>query len=785
MKTIIRVARTELRTLFYSPIAWFLMIVFFIQCGLAYLRLIKGIARTQELGGMEISMLDFLTNGIFTGMSGVFSSVMQTLYLYIPLLTMSLISRETGSGTIKLLYSSPVKIREIVLGKYLAMVVYSLLLIAILGVFVVSGIFHIQHPETGMLMTALLGFFLLLCAYSAIGLFMSTLTTYQVVAAIASFIMIGILSYIGNLWQRIGFVRELTYFLSMSGRTQKMMAGLLTTKDVVYYFAIMFLFLGFSVYRLKGSMESKPWTVKGLRYAVVLGIVLLVGYVTSIPGLIGYHDATHNKINTLSPLTQQVVKDLGDDPMEVTAYANLVDRFYFLGDPDSYNKMLARWDPYLRFKSNIKVKTISYYDSAFASPYIYQIYPGKTLKEIADQHAKKYDMKLSDYLSPEQIQKEINLRPQFNRYVMHLKWRGREAWLRVFDDSQAWPSETEVSIVLKRLQGARMPKVGFVAGNLERDINKMNDRDYAVITNSPFFRYSMVNQGFDVQTVSLEAGPVPAEISALVLADPKLDLPPAARAALTEYIDRGGNLLIAGEPGRQGQLNALLRPLGVQLMDGTMIQESEDETPLLVWQQLSGFTGSFYRPLGGAAKDSMPVTMPGVAGITWTDSSSFAIHPLLQSQPKASWNRRKPYDPETMVSALVKPRDTSLQKAGPGLITFSAADGDLMGPVTTAVGLTRTINNKEQRIIVTGDADFMNNKEVNRYGTANFVFCTGSFRWLTGGEYPIDASRPAAKDKRINVTLKQAEVLRIVYIWIVPGLLLAFGTVLLIRRKRK
>ena len=295
----------------------------------------------------------------------------------------------------------------------------------------------------------------------------------------------------------------------------------------------------------------------------------------------------------------------------------------------------------------------------------------------------------------------------------------------------------------------------------------------------------VVNQGFDVQTVSLEAGPVPAEISALVLADPKLDLPPAARAALTEYIDRGGNLLIAGEPGRQGQLNALLRPLGVQLMDGTMIQESEDETPLLVWQQLSGFTGSFYRPLGGAAKDSMPVTMPGVAGITWTDSSSFAIHPLLQSQPKASWNRRKPYDPETMVSALVKPRDTSLQKAGPGLITFSAADGDLMGPVTTAVGLTRTINNKEQRIIVTGDADFMNNKEVNRYGTANFVFCTGSFRWLTGGEYPIDASRPAAKDKRINVTLKQAEVLRIVYIWIVPGLLLAFGTVLLIRRKRK
>lgn len=774
-----------MRTLFYSPIAWFLMIVFFIQCGLAYLRLIKGIARTQELGGMEINFLDTLTSGIFTGMSGVFSSVMATLYLYIPLLTMSLISRETGSGTIKLLYSSPIKIREIVLGKYLAMVMYSLVLIAILGVFVVSGLFHIQYPETGMLMTALLGFFLLLCAYSAIGLFMSTLTTYQVVAAIASFIMIGILSYIGNLWQRIGFVRELTYFLSMSGRTQKMMAGLLTSKDVVYFIAIVFLFLGFSVYRLKGSLESKPWTVKGLRYAVVLSIVLLVGYVTSIPGLIGYYDATHNKLNTLTPRTQQIVKDLGDDPMEVTAYANLVDRHYFLGDPDSYNKMLARWDPYLRFKSNIKVKTISYYDSAFASPYIFQLYPGKTLKEIADQHAKKYDMKLSDYLTPEQIRASINLRPQFNRYVMQLKWRGREAWLRVFDDSQTWPSETELSIVLKRLQGAKMPKVGFVTGNLERDINKLNDNDYGVLTSAPFFRYSMVNQGFDVQTVSLEAGLVPAELSALVLADPKLDLSPASRAALSEYINRGGNLLISGEPGRQAQMNVLLKDLGVQLTDGILIQESEDETPLMAAQQLSSFSGTFYPPLGGAAKDSIPVTMPGAAGLAWTDSSSFAIRPLLQSAPKVSWNRRKRYDPETMVAALVKPRDTLLQKMPPGLITFSAADGDVMGPVTTAVSLSRTIHNKEQRIIVTGDADFMNNKEVNRYGTANFVFCTGSFRWLTGGEYPIDASRPAAKDKRINVTLSEAEVLRIVYIWIVPGLLLAFGTILLIRRKRK
>jgi ABC-2 type transport system permease protein len=492
---------------------------------------------------------------------------------------MSLISRETGSGTIKLLYSSPVKVREIVLGKFLSMLLYNLLLTVIVAVFVVSGIIHIQHPETGILMTALLGFYLLLCAYAAIGLFMSTLTTYQVVAAIASFIMIGMLSYIGEVWQRVGFVRELTYFLSISGRTQKMLQGLLTTKDVTYFIVIMYLFLGFSVYRLKGGMESKPWTVKALRFAGVLAIGLFVGYITSIPGFIGYYDATNNKTNTINPRVQNILKNLGDEPLEVTAYANLVDGMYHLGDPDSYNKNIARWDAYLRFKSNIKLKTISYYDSALANPWLFATYPGKNLVQIADQFAKKYDMELGDYLTPQQMQKVKDLRPEGNRYVMHLKWKDRSTWLRVFDDTQVWPSETEIAVAFRRLQGAKIPKIAFVTGHLERNIDKVNPRDYKILTNTPTFRNSFVNQGFDVQTVALDSVDIPADIATLVLADPKIELTAGAIARLTDYINKGGNLLIATEPGKQAIMNPLLKGLGVQLMDGLLIQENDQEVP--------------------------------------------------------------------------------------------------------------------------------------------------------------------------------------------------------------
>ncbi len=795
MKTIRRIAKTELLTLFYSPIAWFLIIVFFIQCGIMYVGQIKSIALTQELGGIGAMFLTKLTSQVFLGPSGLFGHVMQNLYLYIPLLTMSLISRETGSGTIKLLYSSPIKVRQIVFGKYLAMMAYSVILVAIVGVFIISGIFHIQHAETGMLMTSILGFYLLLCAYAAIGLFMSTLTTYQVIAAICTFIMIGILSYIGGLWQRIAFVRELTYFLSINGRTQKMLMGLVTTNDIVYFLVIIFLFLGFSVYKLKDGMQSKPWTVKAMRYVTVTAIGLLVGYLSSIPGFIGYYDATYYKTNTITPPVQGILKDLGNEPLEITAYANLVDQYYFLGDPDSYNQNLSRWDPYMRFKDNIKIRSVSYYDSALNNPYLFRTYPGKNLKEIADQNAKRYDMDLSSYLTPPEIRKEIDLRPESNRYVMQLKWKGQKAWLRVFDDVQVWPGETEIATAFKRLQNAKLPKVAFVTGDLEREIDNMADRDYKLLTNAPTFRYSLVNQGFDVESVVLETQDIPTDISVLVLADPKVELLEAAKVKLMNYIRNGGNLLIAGEPGRLAMTNPLLKEIGVQLSDGLLIQESRSE-PNMIKGEITPFAATFYKLLEKAANDSMRVFMPNAAGLTWSDSSGFSVQPLLKTLPKISWKRMKPYDPEMMMTARVdsthRSKDETEDRPFPGrrqkergLITFSPADGDVKGPITSVISLVRKVNNKEQRIIVAGDADLINNMELKRYGAANFQFSTAIFRWLGGGEYPLETTRPDARDKKLTVTIKQINVLNIVYVWIVPAILAIFAALLLIRRKRK
>ncbi|GAB3349687.1 hypothetical protein GCM10027566_06190 [Arachidicoccus ginsenosidivorans] len=818
MKLIGKIAKTELRNLFYSPIAWFLTVAFLVQCAITYTSNIHSYAVTQEMGGIGLHYMKNLTYQVFNNpYNGLFGRVMQNLYLYIPLLTMGLISREMNGGTISLLYSSPVKVRQIVLGKYLAMMIYSLVLVAVVGIFILSGIFDIRSADYGMLLSAALGFYLLLCVYSAIGLFMSCLTTYQVVAAISSFVMIGILSYIGKLWQGIDFVRDLTYFLSLQGRTQHMLLGLITTKDVLYFVLISAMFLAFAIFKLRGDRETRPWYTKALRYTVIVIVALCIGYISSRPALIGYWDTTANNINTLTPNAQKIIKEFGDSTLEVTAYSNYLDNFSYLGDPERRNDYLSRWEIYLRFKPDIKFHYQRYYDSAYGNGYnMFQFYKGKSLKQIAEQRAKGQGLDLSKLKTPAEMHKIIDLRPELNRFVMRLQYKGRSTYLRVFNDQMVWPSETEVSAAFKRLLQAKMPKIVFITGQGERNVNKKGERHYRTITNEKTFRYALLNQGFDVDTVSLETQDIPDCITALVLADPVSSLSQIAFNKIQQYINNGGNMMIMGEPGRQQLINPLLKSLGVQMQNGMLEEPSEDYAPMFIMSHMTKTAIGFSKALDKPSVDTLPVTMNGITALNYVDTAGFKVAPLLVTTAGKVHNtraRNPDLDLVGTADTLAEQQNQMFTSYGGGMavsvvsgdnassnpkaeaaklkaIKDSLLPGNSNSPnktYTPALALTRQIHGKQQRIVVTGDADFMSNGGlVNRnMQTANFLYNTALFSWLDDGKFPIDTSRPDGKDIRVTVSTDHVGLLKIIYIWILPAILLIFGTVLLVRRKRK
>ncbi len=187
---------------------------------------------------------------------GYLWKIIYDLYIFFPLITMGLISREISSGTIKLLYSSPIKTSEIILGKYLAMIYFSLCLVILFMFTLFALAWSVSNADYVQLMATSLGVFILLCTYSAIGLFISSLTSYQVVAAIVTLGIFALFSNIGGLWQDIDIVRDITYYMNVPSKSYNLIRGLFNLRDFTYFLIIIISFLLFTIIRIKSATES-------------------------------------------------------------------------------------------------------------------------------------------------------------------------------------------------------------------------------------------------------------------------------------------------------------------------------------------------------------------------------------------------------------------------------------------------------------------------------------------------------------------------------------------------
>lgn len=820
MKLIFSIAKNEFRYLFYSPVAWFVLIVFVVQCALFYSAPVLSIANYQEI--MLKNSPSFhgfgrsLVEQIFRR-SEFFSGIMSNLYLFIPILTMGLISREVNAGTNSLLYSSPVNLRSIVLGKYLGIMLYNLLLVLIIVIFLVTGFFSMKQPDYGPMLSAVLGFYLLVCTYSAIGLWLSCLSTYQIVSALGSFTVIFILSRIGELWQRYDFVRDLTYFLSLQNRTIKMLSGLVVTKDVIYFLLVTAMFVAFTLIRLSNNREAKPWYVKWSRYVAVMALVLMTGYFSSRPTLTGYWDVTATKRNTIHPKTQKLLKELGDSSLQITLYTNLLGGGLGHGLPEMRNAdyLANLWEPYMRFKPDIKFVYEYYYDNdpARDDSMLYKTYQGKDLKQIAFENADAIDAPLSMFRTPEEMHRDINLQPENYRLVMQLKYRGRTAFLRTFDDPIFWPDETNVIATLSRLLNKDIPSIAFVSGELERSVYKTGEREYSALTASKLSRASLANIGFDADSINLATQDIPQGLDALVLSDPKRDLSPVVMMKLKKYTAEGGNLMITGEPGKQYVLNPFLSELGVQLAEGQIVQPTFDETPdkVVPWltHAADGLSEGLSIPKVQTAADSFLLMMPGVTAVSETGNAGFTVDSLSLTAAGRTWLRKDPIVIDSILPAFneatgdLLPENFSTQASPPQKGHGSWAILDESSPVTkpsavqpeprlpgspesfsTSMKLTRRTGDKEQRILVFGDADFAGNMRINTHPN-NGSFLIPCYSWITRNLFPVYTPRPMAKDDLLTIGSGGAQMQKIVFVWVLPSVLLLAGTILLIRRKRK
>jgi len=766
---IYKIAKAELQSLFYSPIAWLILIVFTIQSSLSFAASYQMWVEYYSLG----YSLDNLTAYVFTDeFSGFLPKVQQYLYLYIPLLTMGLMSREFSSGSIKLLYSSPVTNSQIILGKYLTVVVYALILIAILLSYTIFGAITIEHFDFPAIATALFGLFLLICAYGAIGLFMSSLTSYQVVAAIGTFALLAVLNMVGNLWRDIAFVRDITYWLSMRGRSNEFIRGLICSEDVLYFLIVISLFIVLSILRLNANRQKTPASKSFGKYAGIFLIAVILGYFSSRPALMFYHDSTRTKVNTLTPNSQEIVAQMKDG-LTINTFVNILEENYFYGLPSWELADMKRFRQYVRFKPEIKMKYFRYYDKA-DNPGLDKRYPDLSDRERMIQHAKASRLDSNIFKTPEEISKIENLKPEGNRFVRTLlRDNGEKTFLRIFDDNQKFPSEREISAAFKRLV-MELPQVGFVKGHGERDCIRSGDRDYNKLAQEKPFRYSLINQGFDFNEVTLDKE-IPENIDILVIAEPRQLITPEEYINLDKYIARGGNLLIAGEPGRQEQINPLAARFGVEFQPGRLVKPSENFSPDFIISLPTKEGGEMMYFLQDMIRRDFVATMPGATAISYQGAKAkgFNVTELLVTDTLGgTWNE---LETTNFIDDTVKINPSLGEKPEASM------------PV--AIALSREIGDKEQKVLVLSDADCISNGEISirRKGVqaANYNLIMGAFFWMSDDEVPIDVRRPNPPDTKIFLSISGMTVTKWGYAGVLPLIMGIFYLLLWIRRKGK
>jgi len=173
----------------------------------------------------------------------------------LPLLTMRLFAEEKKIGTEELLFTSPISVGQIILGKYLA----ALAVLAImLAMTLLPAVFTFLwgNPELPQVLNGYLGLFLMGSAFIAVGLFFSSLTENQIVSAMLTFgalLLFWILNWAA--YSATGMWKGVLNYLSIFQHFDDMTRGILDTKDIVYYLSMSFfgLFLAHSV------IQSKRW----------------------------------------------------------------------------------------------------------------------------------------------------------------------------------------------------------------------------------------------------------------------------------------------------------------------------------------------------------------------------------------------------------------------------------------------------------------------------------------------------------------------------------------------
>jgi ABC-2 type transport system permease protein len=248
--------KKELRLYFATPLAWAILFTFMLVMGFffnLYFRFYTQMSMQMAMNpgmGRDLTVIENVIRPLFSGLLSVilFLSLM-------PAITMRLFSEEFKNGTLELLLTYPVSDTAIVVGKFLGgLSLYVAMLISTLAF--PAMIWYFTPLEWGALASAYLGLLIMGAAFLAVGMFVSSLTENQIIAALGTFTLLIILWAIGWGAEAVtGPTGDVLRHLSVSEHLDNFMKGVIESRDVVYFLNLTVVFLVLSLL----SLQRRRW----------------------------------------------------------------------------------------------------------------------------------------------------------------------------------------------------------------------------------------------------------------------------------------------------------------------------------------------------------------------------------------------------------------------------------------------------------------------------------------------------------------------------------------------
>ncbi len=312
---------------------------------------------------------------------------------------------------------------------------------------------------------------------------------------------------------------------------------------------------------------------------------------------------------------------------------------------------------------------------------------------------------------------------------------------------------------LQRLARAQERWIVFLEGHGERKALGVANHDLGE------WGKQLINRGYRIQPVNLgETKAIPDNTSVVVITSPRVDYFPGEMDILLAYIESGGNLLWLHEPGPSYGLDPMSEKLNIKFPAGTLVDHAgqligiDDPSIALI-------TNSLYPPHTITRDFEFPTLFPQARVIETPKGDAWTVKPLLKTGDH-TW------------------QETSILQ---GVVVFDPRE-DIAGPLTIGVSLERELEQqegdelvrKQQRVVVTGDGDFLSNTYIGNSGNAELG--TRIINWLSHDDEFIRIPSKIAPDTQLNISNTTLGIIGIGFLFVLPATLMIIG--IGVRRKR-